>query len=53
MKAVGSVIERVLPSPYSIGLGGAGLNLGMLFVIALSRNVLCPDTTRTMVTPEM
>jgi len=40
MIVIGSLISRVLPSPFSIWLDGAGLNLGMLFFMTLSTKVL-------------
>ena len=36
MIVIGSLLSRVLPPPFSIWLDGAGLNLGMLFFMALS-----------------
>jgi uncharacterized protein DUF6796 len=40
MMVIGSLLSRVLPSPFSIWLDGAGLNLGMLFFMILSTMVL-------------
>jgi hypothetical protein len=43
MIVIGSLLSRVLPSPLSIWLDGAGLNLGMLFFMALSTTLLWHD----------
>ena len=40
MIVIGSLLSRVLPSPLSIWLDGAGLNLGMLFFMVLSTTIL-------------
>ena len=40
MIVIGSLLSRVLPSPLSIWLDGAGLNLGMLFFMTLSTKLL-------------
>lgn len=40
MMVVGSLLDRVLPSPLALWLEGAGLNLGMFFFMALSTTLL-------------
>lgn len=40
MMIVGSLLDRALPSPLSLWLEGAGLNLGMLFFMTLSTTLL-------------
>ena len=45
MVVIGSLISRVLPSPLSIWLDGAGLNLGLLFFMVLSTRLLWNEPT--------
>jgi len=40
LMVIGSVLDRVLPDPLALWLGGAGLNLGMLFFFVLSLALL-------------
>ena len=46
MIVIGSLLSRVLPSPLSIWLDGAGLNLGMLLFMVLSTTLLWNEGDR-------